>query len=219
MGYNLDFTNSSLVMLIGFTTSVVLFAILPRIYAKAKVLLQVYVKFIDDLVLTNIGEKGKFLAPFVSSLFLTIFFGNLIGLFPKSYTFTANLAPNLVLASSVIGLTTILGFYLNGLDFLRVFCPAGIPLLVQPFIFGIELVMFCIRVPVLTMRLAINMTVGHIILGSFLLVGESLGSFGAAIGLLYMPVLLLELGTAFLQAYIFCILSCIYLKDSVECGH
>jgi len=175
--------------------------------------------FIEKMVKDTIGDKGKNLTAFVLSLFLFIFVGNLWGLFPYAFTFTSHL--------SVVGMLALIGFVLSmvlgvknkGLSWFRVFFPKGIPWALSPIIIPIEILSFLSKPFSLTVRLVMNMIVGHIMLeiaaGFVLMLG-----FLGIIPLLFTGVLILfEVFIGFLQAYIYSILTCIYLSDAYSENH
>lgn len=175
--------------------------------------------FIEKMVRETIGSKGQKLTAFVLSLFLFIFIGNLWGLFPYAFTFTSHLSVVGMLALIGFGLSMILGIKNKGLSWFRVFFPKGIPWVLSPIIVPIEIISFLSKPFSLTVRLVMNMIVGHIMLevaAGFVLM---LGFFGV-IPLLFTGVLILfEVFIGFLQAYIYSILTCIYLSEAYSENH
>ncbi len=172
--------------------------------------------FVRSMIEDTIGSKGYVLIPFVFSLFVFILFGNLLGLFPYSFTFTSHLS--IVGAIAVLGLlvSVMLGVFNRGLSWFRVFFPRGLPWVMAPLMVPIEIISFLSKPFSLTMRLVMNMTVGHIML-------EVVAGFVFALGLAgFVPLLftglliLFEVFIAVLQAYIFSILSCIYLSEAFD---
>ncbi len=172
--------------------------------------------FIRSMVKDTIGAKGFSIIPFIFTLFIFILFGNLLGLFPYAFTFTSHLS--IVGAIALIGLlvSIILGVYHRGLSWFHVFLPKGIPLALAPLMVPIEIISFLSKPFSLTVRLVMNMTVGHIML-------EVVAGFVFALGLAgFIPLLftgvliLFEVFIGVLQAYIFTILSCIYLSEAFE---
>lgn len=214
-----DFTNSALAMLMTCICVLYFLWILPRVSRSFRILADVYYEFIDGIASRTIGENYEFLLPFISSIFLFILFGNLIGLIPGFFTFTSHVSTNVVLSGTVLLSVICVAAVRHGIKFVKLFCPSGIPIWLIPLLTPIELISFFMRAFSLAIRLCINMCVGHMMLKVFLLLAARFGVFGPAIGLIYVPFLALEFGIAFLQAYIFTILSCVYLKDAVELQH
>jgi F-type H+-transporting ATPase subunit a len=212
----IPFTNSALGMFMSSVSAIQVFLVWPQISKTASGLVELYFEFIEGLANQTIGQGHRFLVPFISGLFSFILFGNLIGLVPGCFTFTSHLVPNAVLASIVILAVLLIGLIRNGVSFLQLFCPSSVPLLLIPLITPIELITFFVRIPALAMRLCINMAVGHMLIEIFALLAAQLGP---VVGLLHIPCLALECVTAVLQAYIFTMLSCIYLKDAVQFHH
>ena len=175
--------------------------------------------FIAGMVKETVGVKGKALIPFIFSLFVFILVGNLWGLFPYAFTFTSHLSVVGMLAMIGFVLSMVLGIKNKGLAWFRTFFPAGIPWILAPIIVPIEIISCLSRPFSLTIRLVMNMIVGHMMLeiaAGFVLV---LGLMGV-IPLLFTGVLILfEVFISFLQAYIYSILTCIYLSDSYTQNH
>lgn len=186
---------------------------------------------IDNLATSIIGHDGRKYFPYVFTLFLTILGMNVLGLF-LIFTATAQLAVTATLAIMTILLVIIVGFVKNGLGFFKLFIPSGVPLLLLPVISLIEFVSFFLRPVTLSLRLFGNMMGGHIAMKVFAGFVVSLGALavGGGLGLLALPVAALSLGgivaltaleflVAFLQAFVFTVLTCIYLNDVVNLGH
>src|SRR5690606_17394 len=164
--------------------------------------------------------------PFVFTLFIFIFVANLIGLVPGFFTTTSHLIVTLALSMTVIAIVLIVGFAKNGLKFLKLFAPAGLPWWMYPLLVPIEIISFLSRPFSLAIRLFANMLAGHILLklfGGFVISLASIGAFGIAAAILPLvtntAVTALEFLVAFLQAYVFAILTCIYLNDALHPGH
>lgn len=218
-GIEIPFTNSALAMFIGSMLQIGFFLLLPKRFAFFKETGEIYYQFIADLVFTCAGKKAEFLVPFASTVFSTIFFGNIIGLIPSIFTFTSHLIPNLVLSMIVMATVITVGFYRNGLSFLGIFWPSGVPFIINILIMTIEVFTFLIRPFSLCLRLSMNMIIGHLILKIILTIGGILGSAQILIAPVYLFIFTLETLVAFLQAYIFTIMTCVYLKDAVESHH
>lgn len=206
-------------MTLAVICSVYFLWMLPKISEPFGILLDIYYDFITNLAKSNIGKHYKFLLPFISSLFLFILIGNLIGFIPPFFTYTSHFAVNACLSSMVIFGTLIISIVRNGFETIRLFFPSGVPILLFPLLFPIEFILFFAKILTLAVRLTINISVGHIISKVFLGIAETFGILGSLFGLIYIPVLGLEICTSCLQAYIFVIISCITLKDAVESHH
>ena len=184
-------------------------------------LAEVMVDFIRNIILDTIGPKGMKFFPFVATLFLFILFSNMLGLIPGSYTVTSQLIVTAVFALVVYGLSIVLGFVLHGGKFLGILVPPGTPGWLLPLMIPIELVSQLARPVSLAVRLFANMTAGHTILA--VLFGLAI-SGGLLIGWLPFAFTIamnaLEVGIAFIQAYIFTVLTCVYLGDAITLhGH
>ena len=210
------FTNSALSMFMSSLITVLILLIWPQVSKKASGLVELYFEFIEGLSDQAIGYSYRFLIPFVSGIFSFILFGNLIGLIPGCFTFTSHLVPNMVLASIVVLSVILIGLFRNGIAFLQIFCPPSVPIALIPLISPIEIITFFMRIISLSMRLCINMSIGHMIIKIFLMLSAR---FGPMVGILHIPFLGMEFFVAALQAYIFTILSCVYLKDAIQSHH
>ena len=173
---------------------------------------------------TNVGPGGKAYFPFIFSLFYFILLGNMLGMLPYGYTFTAQLVVTLGLALLIFIGTTIIGFLKHGVRFFGLFLPHGTPWYIAPILVPIEIISYCFRPISLSLRLFANMTAGHTLLKVF---AGFIGAFVASIGVLgILPGLIplvavigltgLEFLVAFLQAYVYTVLACIYLNDALH---
>jgi len=227
-GYDVSFSNSSLFMVIAVGLIFALFyygmrsrALIPgRLQAAA----EMFYEFVANMVRENAGEDAKPYFPFVFSLFMFILFGNVVGLIPFTFTYTSHIIVTFSLAAVVIVFVTILGLVKNGLHFFSYFLPHGAPLWLAPILIPIEIISYLTRPVSLSIRLFANMMAGHTMLNVFggfsamLLFG--LGGLGLAIGVL--PVVInialtgFELLVAALQAYVFSILTCLYIRDALH---
>jgi F-type H+-transporting ATPase subunit a len=179
-----------------------------------------------DTVRSTIGEEGMKFFPFVFSLFMFVLFANVLGLLPYSFTVTSHIIVTAALALLVFLTVLIYGFWHNGLRFLRIFVPSGIPIFILPLVVFIEVFSFFLRPISHSVRLFANMLAGHIALKVFAGFITMLGAIGvigwagAALPLaLTVALTALELLVAFLQAYVFAVLTCIYLNDALHPGH
>jgi F-type H+-transporting ATPase subunit a len=188
---------------------------------KLQSMAEMMVDFIRAIIMDTIGKEGMRFFPLIATLFLFILFCNLIGLIPGSYTVTSQIIVTAVFACSVYGLSLVIGFFLHGVKFLGILVPPGTPGWLVPLMIPIELMSQLARPISLAVRLFANMTAGHVLLG--VLFGMAI-SGGLLIGWLpfvfTVAINVLEVGIAFIQAYIFTILTCVYLGDAFHLhGH
>lgn len=229
-GVDLSFTNSSLWMVFGLVLSAMFLTVALRpkevIPGRLQVFAETLYEFVATMVRDNIGPKGRQYFPFVFTVFVFVLMGNVMGLLPYSFTYTSHLAVTGGLALTVFGAVIIFGFVNHGVKFLTLFVPAGVPWWILPLIVPIELVSFFVRPLTLSVRLFANMMAGHImlkIIAGFCVAAAGMASWGFMVG--FAPafigtlMLIFELLVAFIQAYVFAILSCVYLKDSVDLHH
>jgi F-type H+-transporting ATPase subunit a len=166
------------------------------------------------------GSNAKSFFPFIFTLFMFVLFANMVGMLPYSFTITSHIIVTLVLAAIVFLGVTILGFIKHGFKYLELFVPKGVPLVLLPLIVIIEIISYLSRPASLSVRLFANMMAGHTMLkvfGGFVI---SLGLLGGWLPLGFSVALTgLEILVAFLQAYVFAILTCIYLNDALNLHH
>jgi len=183
-------------------------------------------EFVANMVRDTMGEQGMKYFPFVFAIFIFIFVLNMLGMIPGFFTVTTHLAVTAALAALVFVTVLVIGFAKNGLGFLKLFVPSGVPIYVLPLVVMIEVISFLSRPLSHSVRLFANMLAGHITLkvfGGFVVM--LLGSAGAAAALAPLPLLAataltaLEFLVAFLQAYVFAILTCMYLNDALHPAH
>jgi F-type H+-transporting ATPase subunit a len=229
-GHEIDFTNSALVMfiIVGAVSTLLIGATSRRAVVPGRLqsIAEVSYEFVANTVRSSAGTEGMKFFPFVFTLFMFVLFANLIGLIPYSFTVTSQLIITATLALTVFFIVVGYGFWKNGLHFLNLFVPKGVPKAILPAIVVIELLSFLSRPVSHSVRLFANMLAGHITLQVFagfivMLAGFGvLGWFGAALPFLLVIMLTaLEFLVAFLQAYVFAILTCIYLNDAIHPGH
>jgi len=181
-------------------------------------------EFIAGMVRENAGAEARKYFPFVFSIFTFILFGNLLGMIPGAFTFTSHIIVTFALAAVVFLFVTILALVKHGLHFFSFFFPAGAPIALAPLIIPIEIISYLSRPVSLSIRLFANMMAGHTMLKVFagftVSMGAAMGAAGYAFG--FVPVLLnvalvgFEILVAFMQAYVFTILTCIYIRDAIE---
>jgi F-type H+-transporting ATPase subunit a len=183
-------------------------------------------EFVANTINSTAGKEGMRFFPFVFSLFMFILVTNLVGLIPYTFTVTSHIIVTAALAISVFLTVLVYGFWKNGLHFFNLFVPKGIPIYILPLIIFIEVLSFLSRPISHSVRLFANMLAGHITLkvfASFITLLGGLGIFGMAGATLPLALVValtaLELLVAFLQAYVFAILTCIYLNDAIHPGH
>jgi len=229
-GHQIDFTNSALFMfiIVGFVSALLIGATAPRAMVPGRLqsIAEMSYEFVAHTVRSTTGNEGMKFFPFVFTLFMFVLFANVIGLIPYSFTVTSQLIVTAALSLLVFFIVVGYGFWHNGLHFLNLFVPKGVPKLILPAIVVIEVLSFVSRPVSHSVRLFANMLAGHITLQVFagfiiMLAGAGvLGIFGATLPFI-MVVLLsaLEVLVAFLQAYVFAILTCIYLNDAIHPGH
>ncbi len=227
---DLSFTNSSLWMMITVFVSVVFFsiAVSPKalVPGRMQVMAEGAYNFVANLITDNMGGKGKEYFPLIFTLFMFVFLGNALGLIPYSFTYTSHLAVTAGLALLVFFAVLIIGIVRHGFHFFSLFAPAGVPGWLMPLVVMIEFVSFLSRPITLSVRLFANMVAGHVLLkviAGFCIMFATIG--GAAWLGVVLPVAMnvvmlgFELFIAFIQAYVFAVLTCIYLKDTIEISH
>jgi len=221
---DISFTNASLFMIISALTIVcVLFvgtrrkAIVPT---KIQLLTELSYTLVSKMVSDTAGLKAKPYFPFVFSLFMFVLFCNMLGMLPYSFTVTSHIIVTFALAAIIFVGVTIIGFVNHGAGYLKLFIPSGVPLFLLPLIVIIEIISYLSRPVSLSVRLFANMMAGHTMLkvfGGFVI---SLGVLGGLLPLSFTVALTgLEILIAFLQAYVFAILTCIYLNDALNLKH
>ena len=222
-GFDISFTNSSLCMILTAVSIISIFALCMHkrtlIPNAMQCIPESAYEFIHNMLVDNIGKEGLKYFSFIFTLFFFIAMGNLLGLFPYSFTFTSHVAAVGALSVFSLLLNIVIGIKKQKWGYLRTFFPKGTPWVMAPLIVPIEMISLLSKPLSLTIRLAANMTVGHIILkiiAGFVIV---LGLLGGEIPFLFAGILIaFEIFIGILQAYIYTILSCIYLGDALH-GH
>ncbi|WP_126172891.1 F0F1 ATP synthase subunit A [Altericroceibacterium xinjiangense] len=232
-GFNIAFTNSALWMAIA-AAALWLFMIggmkrqlVPNRWQMA---VETFTGFIDDTLQANIGKEGRKYVPYIFSLFMFILFANLMGLLPlplaivgvHPFTFTSHFTVTGILALLTFLIVLVVGFWKHGLHFFSLFVPHGTPMLMIPLIFVVELFSFLVRPFSLALRLFVAMMAGHVlleILASFIVDSANAGAgWGLVIGIPIMVLMLaisaLEILVAGIQAYVFALLSTLYINDA-----
>lgn len=229
-GTDISFTNSSLFMVITVAAASIFMiwstsgrGLIPT---RMQSLAEMSYEFVAGLLRDSAGSDGMRFFPMVFSLFMFVLFANLFGMFPFFFTITSHIIITFALSMFVIGTVVFYGFYKHGFKFLGLFVPQGIPGLLMPLVVSIEIISFISRPISLSVRLFANMLAGHITLKVFAgfvatLTGAGALGIGGAILPLAMTVALtgLEFLVAFLQAYVFTVLTCMYLNDALHPNH
>src|SRR6267142_3998200 len=225
-------TNSSLYMFL----SVALISILmiggvagrQLVPGRFQSMAEISYEFVASTIRSTAGAEGMKFFPLIFSLFMFICVSNLVGIIPYTFTISSHIIVTVALALLVFFTVLIYGLYKNGLKFFKIFVPSGVPIYILPLVMFIEILSFFFVRPVShALRLFANMLAGHIALkvfaGFVAMLGVSLGAIGWMGGIaplaLTVALTALELLVAFLQAYVFAILTCIYLNDAIHPGH
>jgi F-type H+-transporting ATPase subunit a len=230
-GHEIAFTNSSLFMVIavGIIGALLVGATSSRsvVPGRLQSLAELSYEFVATTIRSTAGSEGMKFFPLVFSLFMFILVTNIVGLIPYTFTVTSHIIITVSLAMVVFLTVVIYGFAKNGLHFFKLFVPSGIPIFILPLVVFIEVFSFFLRPISHSVRLFANMLAGHIALkvfASFIpLLAAGIGVVGGILGVLPLGMVValtaLELLVAFLQAYVFTILTCIYLNDAIHAGH
>ncbi|MDR1982711.1 MAG: F0F1 ATP synthase subunit A [Holosporaceae bacterium] len=219
-GVDLSFTNSSLSVLV---TLVAVCAILSIFIGNKKLIpdrmqasIEMLYEAIADMIDTNIGKSGQHYFPFVFSVFLFVLFGNLVGIIPYMFTFTSHIIATFTIAIIVFIFITILGVALHGLNFLSLFAPSGVPKFLLPLLIPIEMISYLSKPISLSIRLFANIMAGHTVMKVFAGFAAMLGILGIIPVAINIVLTGFEIFMAILQAYIFTMLTCVYLNDTVH---
>ena len=227
LGLDLSFTNASFFMFVTAGVAVLLFmsattraALVP---GRLQSIAELVYEFVADMIRSVIGEDGMRFFPYVFTLFIFILIANLLGMVPGLFTVTSHIIVTFALALVTILIVIIAGIATNGVKFLKLFAPSGLPIWMYPLIVPIEVISFISRPISLAVRLFANMMAGHTLMkvfGGFVIsLGAAGGVFvvGSALALLTtVAITALEFLVAFLQAYVFAMLTCIYLNDALH---
>lgn len=220
-GYDISLTNSSLFMVFAGICILLYFAFAFKEKKLIPTRLQisgelVYV-MISNMLEQNVGTKGRRFVPLIFTLFLFILTCNLLGMVPYGFTVTSHISITFAIAMMIFLLVTLLGLYLHGLHFFSLFLPAGTPWWLAPLMVVIELFAYLARPVSLSLRLAANMVAGHILLKVMAGFVVSMAIYLKILPIPFIVVLIgFEIFVAVLQAYIFTILSCVYLNDAIN---
>jgi F-type H+-transporting ATPase subunit a len=229
-GHEIAFTNSSLYMLITVLLICLFLILFTRkdglVPGRLQSIAELSYEFVAKTVRDSAGTEGMKFFPLVFSLFMFILVSNLLGIVPYGFTISSHIIVTVALALLVFVTVIVYGFYKNGLRFFKLFVPSGIPIYILPLVSAIEIMSFLSRPVSHSVRLFANMLAGHITLkvfaGFITMLGAAgvAGWFGAVLPFgLVVALTSLELLVAVLQAYVFAILTCIYLNDALHPGH
>ena len=222
--FDISFTNASLFMIISTVSILLVFnlgskrnSVLPN---KMQLLAELSYTFVAKMISDTAGSKAKPYFAFIFSLFMFVLFCNMFGMIPYTFTVTSHIIVTFILASFIFIGVTIIGFIKHGFGYLKLFVPSGVPTVLLPLIVVIEIISYLSRPISLSVRLFANMMAGHTMMkvfGGFVI---SLGLVGGWLPLSFSVALTgLEILVAFLQAYVFAILTCIYLNDALNLHH
>ena len=222
--FDISFTNSSLFMVVSTLAILIIFnlgskknSLLPN---KLQLLSELSYTFVSKMISDTAGSKARPYFAFIFSLFMFVLFCNMFGMIPYTFTVTSHIIVTFVLASFIFIGVTIVGFIKHGFGYLKLFVPSGVPVVLLPLIVIIEIISYLSRPVSLSVRLFANMMAGHTMMkvfGGFVI---SLGIIGGLLPLSFSVALTgLEILVAFLQAYVFAILTCIYLNDALNLHH
>jgi F-type H+-transporting ATPase subunit a len=223
-GIDVSFTNSALFMVIIVLGITLLMTVSMRgramVPGRLQSIAELSYEFIANMLKENVGSEGRQYFPFIFSLFMFILFANLLGMIPFTFTVTSHIIVTFALAFVVFLGVTIIAFARHGVHFLSFFVPPGVPKPLLLLLVPIEVLSYFIRPVSLSVRLFANMMAGHTMLKVFAGFVVALGILGGWAPLAFVVALTgLEIGIAFLQAYVFTILTCLYLNDAVHMSH
>ncbi|MCB1531287.1 MAG: F0F1 ATP synthase subunit A [Alphaproteobacteria bacterium] len=229
-GFDLSFTNSSLWMVIGGVCASLFLMMGSRekalVPGRMQAFSEMFYEFVAGMIRDNTGPEGRRYFALIFTIFVTVLMGNVLGLLPYSFTYTSHIVVTMTLALLIFFTVTVLGLVNHGTKFFSLFIPPDVPAVLLLLIVPIEVLSFIIRPVTLSVRLFANMVAGHLMLkvfAGFSTMVLALGMGGVLLG--FIPMVLnvaiyaLELLVALLQAYIFAILSAIYLKDTLDLHH
>ena len=227
IGASVNFSQSNLFMVFaaGLILALMVYGMRPAALVPGRLqsAAEMAYEFIANMVRDQVGDEGKRFFPFVFTLFMFVLFGNMLGMLPYSFTFTSHIAVTFSLALVVFVLITVVAIAIHGKKFLGYFFPEGAPVWLAPIIIPVEIVSYLSRPVSLSIRLFANMVAGHVMLkvfATFVVLLGGLGAVGPVLAILPLSLNIALVGfeflVAFLQAYVFAILTCIYLHDAVH---
>ena len=226
-GYDVSFSNSALFMMLTVILSVAYLTYAMRnrdmVPGRMQASAEMLYEFVSEMVRSNVGSEGRPFFPFIFTLFIFLLFGNMLGLIPYSYTFTSQIVVTFVLAAFIFVGVTLVALIKHGMHFFSFFVPPGAPKVLIPFLIIIEVISYFVRPVSLSVRLFANMLAGHTMLKVFAGLAVMItGAGGVSVAGSILPFLALigltglEVLVAGLQAYVFTILTCMYLNDALH---
>ncbi len=220
-GIDASFTNSSLFMVVAviLISGYIIFSMSGRALVPGRMqsVAELGYEFVANMVRMNIGSAGQKFFPLIFSLFMFVLVLNMIGMIPYTFTVTSHIIVTFALAIVIFLGVTLVGVVIHGFGFLKFFVPSGVPALLLPLLVVIEVISYLTRPVSLSVRLFANMMAGHTMLKVFASFVVGLGFLGGWAPLAFMVAFTgLEVLVAFLQAYVFAILTCIYLNDAIH---
>lgn len=227
-GYDVSFTNSALFMAVAVALiyALLVFGMSSRALVPGRLqsAAEMFYEFVANMVRDNAGHDARPYFPFVFAIFMFVLFGNLVGMIPFTFTFTSHIIVTFTLAATVFVFVTVLALMKHGLHFFSFFMPHGAPVALAPILIPIEVISYLMRPVSLSIRLFANMMAGHTMLKVFagftVLMISGLGALGLFVGLIPIAINVALTGfeflVAFLQAYVFSILTCLYIRDALE---
>ncbi|MBM3566666.1 MAG: F0F1 ATP synthase subunit A [Alphaproteobacteria bacterium] len=219
-GIDISFTNSSLFMMLTIATVTIFLVMGMRrralVPGRWQSMAELTYGFIANLLRDTVGPEGRPYFPFVFTVFMFILFGNMWGMMPYSFTFTSHIAVTFAMAAVIFIGVTAIAIAKHGLHFFSFFLPPGAPLAIAPLLIVIEIISYLSRPISLSVRLFANMLAGHTLLKVFAGFVVSLGAFGAVPFAFVVALTGLEFVIAFLQAFVFTILTCLYINDALH---
>jgi F-type H+-transporting ATPase subunit a len=217
---DVSFTNSALFMVLAVLLITALVLLTTRgarlVPSRWQSVTEIFYETIAKMIDEYVGHGGEAYFPFVFTLFMFILFGNFLGMIPYSFTFTSHIIVTFAMAAVVFVGVTVIGIARHGLHFFSLFAPQGVPIWLLPLLVPIEMISYFIRPFTLSIRLFANMVAGHAMLAIFAGFVISLGIFGVLPLAVTSALILLELLVAGLQAYVFAVLTCLYLRDAIH---
>jgi len=217
---DISFTNSALFMIVAVVLATALLVLGTRraqlVPGRLQSVAELSYEFIANMIEENVGTEGMRYFPFIFTLFMFVLFGNLIGMVPYTFTYTSHIIVTFALAVVIFIGVTVIGLARHGFHFFTLFAPQGVPWPLLLLLVPIELISYFIRPFTLSIRLFANMLAGHAILAVFAGFVATLGILGIAPLAMDVGFMLLEFLVAGLQAYIFTILTCLYLNDAIH---
>ena len=220
-GVDVSFSNSSLFMTITVVVATLFLVLGMRrsaiVPGRLQVAVELSYEFIAGLLRDTVGSEGRKYFPIVFTLFMFVLLGNLLGMVPYSFTFTSHIVVTFAMAIVIFIFVTILGFVKHGMHFFSFFAPPGTPVVMLPLLVPIEVISYLSRPISLSVRLFANMLAGHTLIK---VIAGFIPALGVIFGVLPLALVValtgLEILIAFLQAYVFAILTCLYINDAIH---